>query len=160
MFEDPDSNLIYRGPDADERSGLWGIFLMLILALVFLAAFVVVARSDQIKPFTTDGCSGGMSASYRLLFRKPPPWEGCCVAHDRVYWQGGTADSRKQADKALYLCVKARGYPTVAAAMWAAVRPGGTPFMPFDWRWGYGYSYGHDIGTSYWYDRPNLGPDR
>ncbi len=38
-------------------------------------------------PFTTDGCSGGI---YRKIFRRDPPWLGCCTEHDKLYWQGGT----------------------------------------------------------------------
>lgn len=78
------------------------------------------------------------------------PWEDCCTIHDRSYWPGGTSDQRRDADRALYVCVRDRGYPITASVMWVGVRLGGTPFFPFDWRWG----YGRDFGTSYWYDRP------
>lgn len=90
-------------------------------------------------PFTTDGCSGGMSRLWRRLFKTPPPWEGCCEAHDRLYWRGGTAQQRSMADYKLMACVARRGYPGWAFLMWLAVRVGGHPLLPFKWRWGYGW---------------------
>lgn len=93
------------------------------------------------KDFTTDGCSGGMSALWRRLFKKNPPWEGCCVEHDRPYWKGGAREQRKDADQRLMQCVARRGHPIWAALMYAAVRVGGHPYLPLPWRWGYGYKW-------------------
>jgi hypothetical protein len=86
----------------------------------------------QPAPFTTDGCSGGMSSLWAFTAEHypafadahegRPPWEDCCVAHDRVYHAGGFeagagADSgsdpaagyaaRLAADEALRHCVVA-----------------------------------------------------
>ena len=94
-----------------------------------------------IKPFTTDGCSGGMSASWRLIFRRAPPWEGECVEHDRAYHAGGTRAERVEADRILAAAVTRLGYPIIAAAMFYAVRVGGHPWWPVPWRWGYGYPW-------------------
>ncbi|MXU66508.1 hypothetical protein [Oceanomicrobium pacificus] len=75
-----------------------------------------------LAPFTTDGCSGGMSASWELLAREfpslaedigqKPPWAECCVIHDRAYHEGGSDpdpdasyDARLQADRQLEACV-------------------------------------------------------
>ncbi|MCC7348845.1 MAG: hypothetical protein IT538_15760 [Variibacter sp.] len=99
-------------------------------------------------PFTTDGCSGGMTAAWRLLLRRDPPWNGCCVDHDRLYWPGGTAAERRSADAKLRACVAARGHPVWAWAMWAAVRLGGHPLLPFSWRWGYGWKYPRPYGSA------------
>lgn len=93
------------------------------------------------KPFTTDGCSGGMSFLWKLIFRKPTPWEDCCVEHDKKYWQGGTSLERKNADIELYNKVKERGHPVFAFLMYYSVRFGGHPIFPFSWRWGYGESW-------------------
>lgn len=90
------------------------------------------------KPFTTDGCSGGMSWFWRLVFRHPPPWEGACIEHDKRYWEGGTANDRQQADLDLEEAVIAKGYPHLAAVMYYAIRIGGHPWWPFSWRWDYG----------------------
>ncbi len=90
-------------------------------------------------PFTTDGCSGGMSVLWRRLFKRPPPWEGCCEAHDVTYWQGGDRKDRANADVELMVCVARKGHPIWAFLMWAAVRFGGHPNLPFSWRWGYGW---------------------
>jgi hypothetical protein len=92
-------------------------------------------------PFTTDGCSGGMTAMWRLVGRCDPPWNDLCVEHDRAYWAGGTAEMRRQADRVLRDGVAHNGHPVWAWLMWAAVRPGGHPLLPTSWRWGYGYRY-------------------
>lgn len=92
-------------------------------------------------PFTTDGCSGGLSFAWRLLFRTLPPWEKCCVKHDRAYWRGGTAAARRAADRALLKCVRKNGHPGWGLVLWAAVRVGGHPLLPLSWRWGFGWKY-------------------
>jgi hypothetical protein len=92
-------------------------------------------------PFTTDGCSGGMTATWRLFFRLDPPWNDLCVDHDRTYWAGGSRAYRAAADRDLRNSVARRGYPVWAWLMWAAVRIGGHPLLPTSWRWGYGWKY-------------------
>lgn len=78
--------------------------------------------SFEASPFTTDGCSGGMSAGwefvaqrfpdFRDLHQASPPWESCCVTHDHAYHDGGSGTSpeesfsaRLSADKELRSCV-------------------------------------------------------
>lgn len=92
-------------------------------------------------PFVSDGCSGGMSAAWRCAFGTATPWEGCCVRHDVRYWAGGTAKERRAADDELFLGVRARGHPVIAALMWIAVRAGGVPWRPTGYRWGYGWRF-------------------
>lgn len=92
-------------------------------------------------PFCTDGCSGGMSWTWRAIFRTAPPWEGCCVRHDIRYWAGGTAKERAEADRMLRDAVRDGGHPVIAWAMWIAVRLGGVPWLPISWRWGYGWDF-------------------
>ena len=83
----------------------------------------VVSRPDsELAPFTTDGCSGGLSGAWNLvadqfpefenIHLEAPPFEGCCVTHDRAYHNAGGATSasasfeaRLQADRALEACV-------------------------------------------------------
>lgn len=93
--------------------------------------------------FTTDGCSGGHSARWRIFFKGEPPWQDCCIAHDREYWQGGTSEDRQKADQMLFDCVNAKGGPFWAWLLWSSVRPGGHPWLPVPWRWGYGWKYPH-----------------
>lgn len=95
----------------------------------------------ELRPFTTDGCSGGMTALWQLIFRKPPPWNELCVKHDLAYWRGGSAADRRNADAELLAGVAHNGHPVFAILMWLAVRPGGHPWLPLSWRWGYGYKY-------------------
>lgn len=128
---------------------------------------------NNLEPFSTDGCSGGMSEgwdslaqllpSFRELYGKQPPWEECCIEHDRVYWRGEISDGyakRKAADEVLEQCVRetgqkltpklmaeydldmeviSDGFNFAAEFMYAAVRVGGRPCSPFPWRWGYGW---------------------
>lgn len=96
---------------------------------------------EKPAPFTTDGCSGGMSWTYGILFNKDLPWHGACVEHDRAYWYGGTAAQRKAADVKLMHDVAENGYPTIGKLMYYAVRVGGHPLLPTPWRWGYGWAY-------------------
>ena len=128
---------------------------------------------NQLAPFTTDGCSGGLSDGWRFLaktlppfkrkFGDKPPYEGCCVEHDRAYWRGETDhgfEQRQHADLALQQCVAEYGkahrdafarefdlapetieqnFRIVAALIYRAVRVGGAPCTSFAWRWGYGW---------------------
>jgi len=129
----------------------------------------------RIKPFTTDGCSGGLSKGWQHMarvlpvfkrkFGKTPPWEACCVTHDRDYWQGESRHGftrRLQADQTLRQCVIDYGlthsdeyarqfnlsktaiekhFAFTAELMYRAVRAGGMPCTILSWRWGYGWPY-------------------
>lgn len=92
-------------------------------------------------PFTTDGCSGGMTAGWQFISHKKPPWNHLCVEHDRRYWKGGTRIERRKADRDLFAGMIDNGYPMIGMAMYLAVRVGGVPWLPLPWRWGYGWKY-------------------
>ncbi|MEY8829435.1 hypothetical protein AB9K34_13660 [Sedimentitalea sp. XS_ASV28] len=132
-----------------------------------------------LAPFETDGCSGGLSEVWRLVSAQlpdfaaahddAPPWEACCVTHDRAYHGIAGAqdaatsfDARLQADADLRSCVvqtgesrKARlaahydvdvatveqAYEIIAESMYLAVRFGGGPCSGLPWRWGYGWPH-------------------
>jgi hypothetical protein len=127
--------------------------------------------------FESDGCSGGLSQTWRLVadqfeqfarvHEKAPPWESCCVTHDRAYFDGAGAETaqasfsaRLMADQQLEACVVNMGitrrdelakvyairpdqvetaYATIGGAMFWAVRFGGGPCTGLPWRWGFGY---------------------
>ena len=138
----------------------------------------MAAPESTLAPFTTDGCSGGLSVGWEYLAERivtlqerhgtRPPWEECCVEHDRRYHAGpagpATAEesfqARKQADLDLQACVLATGetratelsaeynvttgtvrtlYAAIAELMYHAVRAGGMPCTGLPWRWGYGW---------------------
>lgn len=106
------------------------------LLLVF-ALLPAAALADDLRPFTTDGCSSfpdGTSGHHSL-------WSACCVHHDVAYWKGGTRIERRIADEALAQCVASVGKPKTARLMLAGVRLGGTPYLPTSYRWGYGWPY-------------------
>ena len=126
-----------------------------------------------IDEFRTDGCSGGMSDTWTYVAEvypefaervgKQPPWEYCCVAHDKHYWRGESIDGyekRRRADEELRQCVRdsARNQSDqlaislglssqevieminlTADLMYTAVRLGGGPCTGLPWRWGHGW---------------------
>lgn len=98
-----------------------------------------------------------MSFIWRLLFKKPPPWEWCCNRHDEQYAEGGDLELRQPTDIDLLCCV-AKGehsydgqpHPYWAILMLLGVRIGGVFWLPFPsikivdmehrfrfWRWEY-----------------------
>lgn len=126
-----------------------------------------------IAAFRSDGCSGGMSQAWGYLAENlpifadragsQPPWEHCCVEHDRHYWIGETVngfEQRKRADTELRACVRGVGEREsaeiaqtlgisqrevtesinfTADLMYQAVRLGGGPCSGLPWRWGHGW---------------------
>jgi hypothetical protein len=81
-------------------------------------------------PFTTDACSLWPDST----------WGHCCVAHDVVYWCGGSSDERAEADDALGACVSEE-FGGMGPLMKHGVRGGGVWWLPTPWRWGYGWGY-------------------
>jgi len=137
-----------------------------------------ISGTVKLAPFKSDGCSGGQSAGWDLLARtfpelakrhgSLPPWQLCCVAHDRAYHAGGgrRADAgasytaRRRADDQLRQCVIQTGerrmqvlmadyglsrnqvsalYRSIADVMYQTVRLGGVPCTGLPWRWGFGW---------------------
>jgi hypothetical protein len=136
------------------------------------------ADGAALAPFRSDGCSGGLSTGWAFVSTAfpavakrhgdRPPWENCCVAHDRTYHIGGATDTdarasfeaRRAADEELHLCVTRSGedrldalsadynlsreevsrlYRAIADVMYRAVRLGGAPCSGLPWRWGFGW---------------------
>ncbi len=134
--------------------------------------------ANILSEFTSDGCSGGLSVGWQYLSDKIehlktvhgdlPPWESCCVAHDRRYHTAGdrqdsaeaSFQARKDADEELRACVLDIGisrapelseaydlspeevgriYKVIGDLMYRAVRIGGVPCSGLPWRWGYGW---------------------
>ena len=132
-----------------------------------------VQVDSDIAAFTSDGCSGNLSKNWELLantfpaFKNElgdkPPWEACCVEHDKVYWRGSVVDGytkRESADNELKRCIIATGtelapelsarhsvskkkvdqaFSLSADLIYRAVRLGGQPCSLLPWRWGYGW---------------------
>lgn len=110
------------------------LFILLLLAILFSNVY-----AEQIKPFTSDGCSGFPDGT----LQQQTLWQSCCLEHDKAYWQGGTYQQRLNADLALKQCVASVGEPVIAELMLSGVRVGGSPYWPTQFRWGYGWSYPH-----------------
>lgn len=138
-----------------------------------LSQLHAVQSVSEISEFSTDGCSGFQSQSWKFLaeqfpefkqhFGSQPPWEACCIEHDKIYWFGKTHNGyqlRQQADLALKQCVVETGqklsgelaqkydieaesvekaFSATAEVMYRAVRLGGGPCSMLPWRWGYGW---------------------
>ena len=110
---------------------------MRIVFSLLLVIFSGAVTAENIKPFTSDGCSSFPDGT----FEHKELWLSCCTAHDYAYWQGGTYDERLIADKKLQLWCAKVGEPQIAQLMLAGVRVGGTPYLPTSFRWGYGWPY-------------------
>ena len=110
---------------------------MRVIFVVIFSFISVVAYAENIRPFTSDGCSLSPDGT----FEQKELWLSCCTAHGYSYWQGGTYEERLVADKELRQCVAKVGKPHVARLMLAGVRVGGSPYFPTPFRWGYGWSY-------------------
>jgi hypothetical protein len=95
------------------------------------------AMALEIKPFTTDGCSAFPDGT----LMHETLWLQCCLAHDYAYWKGGTYSERVKADDDLKACVANTGEDEISLLMLVGVRVGGTPFLPTEFRWGYGWQY-------------------
>ncbi len=104
---------------------------------ILLLSFTAISHSDELTPFTSDGCSAFPDGT----LQQKTLWLSCCTAHDQAYWQGGTYLQRLDADLALRSCVSAIGQKEIALVMLAGVRVGGSPFIPTPFRWGYGWPY-------------------
>lgn len=116
-------------------------FMAIKKSIVVIATFLVgtslAFAEESIMPFASDGCSAFPDGT----FEQQQLWLSCCTAHDLAYWQGGTYQQRVAADDELHTCVEELGEPAIAALMLAGVRVGGSPYLPTEFRWGYGWSY-------------------
>jgi hypothetical protein len=98
------------------------------------------------KPFIpardSDGCTL-ISKPYQWLTGKQLKQRPCCVKHDERYHFGGTDAQRRFADIELRDCVFDFGdtniekvcFRAIGWMMYYAVRVGGSPKLPFPWRW-------------------------
>ncbi len=107
---------------------------MLVVGIALVAS---PTNADNLKPFTSDGCSSFPDGT----LEQRELWRDCCVVHDRSYWQGGTYQQRLKADQTLKQCVAKVGKPNIAKLMLAGVRVGGSPLWPTSYRWGYGWDF-------------------
>lgn len=114
-----------------------GNYFLFIFILIALSVCLIKAQAAELKPFSTDGCSSFPDGT----LEHKNLWLACCTAHDLAYWQGGTFKQREQADVDLKKCVAKVGEQEIALLMLAGVRVGGTPFLPTNFRWGYGWPY-------------------
>lgn len=106
--------------------------------LVILFTLLFGCASDELRPFSSDGCSLFPDAS--LI--SSDDWCSCCFQHDLSYWRGGTSGERQTADQRLQACVLEKtGNRTLATVMYDGVRFGGSPYFYNWYRWGYGWSY-------------------
>ncbi len=117
--------------------------LNVVLTVVTVCALAMpgslAARSADLRPFTSDGCSLFPDGT----IKDHSKWCDCCLDHDIAYWQGGTAKEREKADETLRECVFERTKDRkLAETMYAGVRAGGHPAFPAWYRWAYGWSYG------------------
>lgn len=58
-------------------------------------------------------------------------YNSCCVEHDIAYMKGGTWRERREADKALFHCVREHSNLFNACLMYVGVRIAGSSLWPF-----------------------------
>lgn len=114
-----------------------------VIAFSVLSALSGPTSADDLKPFTSDGCSAFPDGT----IQQKELWLDCCTAHDYAYWKGGTYQDRVDADIELKDCVAGVENNEIAHLMLAGVRVGGSPFLPTPFRWGYGWSYPKPYGS-------------
>ena len=121
----------------DRHTGLPlpGVMVRLIYLLIIFVPGIGIA--DELKPFTTDGCSVFPDGTVN----QQSLWVNCCIRHDLAYWKGGSYEDKRAADQSLSSCVAEVGEPEIAKIMLAGVRVGGSAYFPTSYRWGYGWSY-------------------
>jgi hypothetical protein len=102
-----------------------------------------VKPENEIRPFTTDGCSrfpDGLFGSYKGL------WLICCELHDISYWAGhGNEQTRSYADNELGQCVDKKTNGWLGDVVWSGPRMAKWlntgKAMPSSYRWGYGWPF-------------------
>ena len=100
-------------------------------------ALPAMAQGNSLKPFSTDGCSMWIDGTPA----HPYLWRHCCVAHDKAYWIGGSAQQHADADGALQACVTTAIGAGMGDSMYMGVIMGGSPIWLTPYRWGYGWNY-------------------
>lgn len=112
-------------------------FLVFTFLILFSVGAFAQSNSDQNEiqtmpaDFKSDKCSLFPDCDYG----------DCCVEHDKKYYFGGTFKERRQADIALYKCVRAKKgfhHKLIAPLMYVGVRIGGVSWLPTPFRWGFG----------------------
>jgi len=68
-------------------------------------------------------------------------WNACCLEHDIAYWLGGSRTDRLRADEALHECLNKYDLPVSAFLVKKTVRVTGSAYLPFPFRWGYGWPF-------------------
>lgn len=117
---------------------VWMNVRWVLLGGAILLLSVSCSQSEQLKPFTSDGCT--LFPNRDLISSQD--WCDCCLQHDIAYWKGGTEQQRLAADVALRDCVLAKTENNALAnLMYEGVRFGGSPYFYNWYRWGYGWSY-------------------
>ena len=107
-----------------------------ILALLCSSLFAA-DELFNLDDFSSDGCSAYPDG---YPFTKENEWIHCCITHDMSYWYGGTKAERREADDLLNQCIEDVTSKLHGSLMEAGVFLGGTPYLPTQWRWGYGWN--------------------
>lgn len=121
--------------------------------------------SRKIKPFVVERDSNGctlLSTPYYWLTKKRLAIRPCCDKHDEWYHYGGSAAQKMEADTELRLCVMGCGdtkfekkcFKVLSWIVYFAVRVGGSPKLPFPWRWRNNVQYKLEDLKSGYKDRP------
>lgn len=105
-----------------------------ITALLFI--FCNQLSAGNLSPYKGEKCVEltNLTPEHQQL------WLDCCGAHDLSYWHGGSYKEQLTADRTLKQCVAVVGDTSIIVSMLKKVKVGGSPYLPTEYRWGYGWS--------------------
>lgn len=112
----------------------------LVFAFIFLFSLGAFAQNNSGKKDKTQTMPADFKSDKCSLF-PDCDYGDCCVEHDKKYYFGGSFKQRRQADIALYKCVRAKKgfhHKIIAPLMYVGVRIGGVSWLPTPFRWGFG----------------------
>ena len=100
-----------------------------------------IENDPPIKPFKSDGCSGGWPDVWKNTKGKKVSLYEACLKHDLSYWAGYIDEGmeRFMADVRLMIDVALKTErPELALIMFLGVRVGGIDWIPTKFKWSFG----------------------
>ena len=134
------NRIVKTRPAIEDRIAQYRLSLPILACLIWLGGCAThrpcptLPALDSTKPVHAcrmDGCTLAPDFNFAA----------CCDAHDVVYWQGGNAEDRLEADRTFRQCIADGGRTGLAAVYYRGVRFGGVGWLPTPWRWGFGWSF-------------------
>lgn len=100
-----------------------------------------IENDPPIKPFKSDGCSGGWPDAWKNKNGRKVSIYEACLKHDMVYWCGREGEhlARFFADVDLMVdVVRKTGRIKLGVIMFSGIRTGGGSWTHLPFKWGFG----------------------